>query len=44
MTAGVDHEYEDVYSNKIAAVLFDLVRSLDDTCTVTEPEHLHAGR
>jgi len=24
MTAGVDHEYEDVYSNKIAAVLFDL--------------------
>ena len=27
-----------------AAVLFDLVRSLDETCTVTEPEHLHAGR
>jgi butyryl-CoA dehydrogenase len=27
-----------------AAVMFDLVRSLDETCTLTEPEHLHAGR
>ena len=27
-----------------AAVMFDLVQSLDDTCMMTEPEHLHAGR
>jgi len=27
-----------------AAVMFDLVQSLDETCVVTEPEHLHAGR
>ena len=27
-----------------AAVMFDLVQSLDETCMVTEPEHLHAGR
>ena len=27
-----------------AAAMFDLVRSLDETCMVTEPEHLHAGR
>jgi butyryl-CoA dehydrogenase len=27
-----------------AAVTFDLVQSLDETCTMTGPEHLHAGR
>lgn len=27
-----------------AVALFDLVRSLDETCMVTEPGHLHAGR
>jgi len=27
-----------------AGVMFDLVQSLDDTCMMTEPEHLHAGR
>jgi len=27
-----------------AGVMFDLVQSLDETCMVTEPGHLHAGR
>ena len=27
-----------------AGVMFDLVQSLDETCMMTEPEHLHAGR
>ena len=27
-----------------AAVMFDLVQSLDETCTMTQPGHLHAGR
>jgi len=27
-----------------AGVMFDLVQSLDETCMLTEPEHLHAGR
>jgi alkylation response protein AidB-like acyl-CoA dehydrogenase len=27
-----------------ARLMFDLVQSLDETCMVTEPEHLHAGR
>lgn len=27
-----------------AGVMFDLVRSLDETCVMAEPEHLHAGR
>jgi butyryl-CoA dehydrogenase len=27
-----------------ATAMFDLVQSLDATCMVTEPEHLHAGR
>jgi hypothetical protein len=27
-----------------AGVMFELVQSLDETCLMTEPEHLHAGR
>jgi hypothetical protein len=27
-----------------AGVMFELVQSLDETCMMTEPEHLHAGR
>jgi butyryl-CoA dehydrogenase len=32
------------YMLPAAAGMFDLVQSLDETCIVTEPEHLHAGR
>jgi hypothetical protein len=33
-----------LYELPATGILFDLVRSLDATCMVTEPEHLHAGR